>query len=74
MSAIRTRGDTQPRVAHLAILAAMAQVEHTLELDAPAARELLERDESAVLVDVRASDEWAGGYIPGAVLVPAVAT
>jgi sulfur-carrier protein adenylyltransferase/sulfurtransferase len=48
----------------------MAQVEHSLELDAPAARELLERDEDAVLVDVRRDDEWAGGYIPGAVHVP----
>ncbi len=48
----------------------MAQVEQGLELDAPAARELLERDNGAVLVDVRGEDEWAGGYIPGAVLVP----
>jgi sulfur-carrier protein adenylyltransferase/sulfurtransferase len=48
----------------------MAQVENTLEIDAPAARELLERDENAVLVDVRGADEWAGGHIPGAVLVP----
>src|SRR5215210_239044 len=48
----------------------MSQVEQSLELDAPAARELLERDENAVLVDVRGEDEWAGGYIPGAVLVP----
>src|SRR5918999_5946865 len=48
----------------------MAQVEHSLELDAPAARELLERDEGAVLVDVRRDDEWAGGYIPGAVHLP----
>jgi sulfur-carrier protein adenylyltransferase/sulfurtransferase len=48
----------------------MAQVEHGLELDAPAARELLERDEGTILVDVRGEDEWAGGYIPGAVLVP----
>jgi molybdopterin/thiamine biosynthesis adenylyltransferase/rhodanese-related sulfurtransferase len=48
----------------------MAQVENTLEIDAPAARELLERDDNAVLVDVRGADEWAGGHIPGAVLVP----
>jgi molybdopterin/thiamine biosynthesis adenylyltransferase/rhodanese-related sulfurtransferase len=48
----------------------MPQVEHGLELDAPAARELIERDEGAVLVDVRRDDEWAGGYIPGAVHVP----
>ena len=48
----------------------MSQVEQSLELDAPAARELLEHDENAVLVDVRGEDEWAGGYIPGAVLVP----
>ena len=48
----------------------MAQVEHGLEIDAPGARELLERDENALLVDVRGEDEWANGYIPGAVLVP----
>jgi molybdopterin/thiamine biosynthesis adenylyltransferase/rhodanese-related sulfurtransferase len=48
----------------------MAQVEHALEIDAPAARELVEGDENAVLVDVRRDDEWAGGYIPGAVHVP----
>ncbi len=48
----------------------MAQVENTLEIDAPAARELLESDENAVLVDVRGADEWRGGHIPGAVLVP----
>ncbi len=48
----------------------MAQVEHGLEIDAPGARELLESDESALLVDVRGEDEWANGYIPGAVLVP----
>src|SRR5829696_5655281 len=48
----------------------MSQVEQSLELDAPAAHELLERDENAVLLDVRGEDEWAGGYIPGAVLVP----
>ena len=48
----------------------MAQVENRLEIDAPAARELLESDENAVLVDVRGADEWRGGHIPGAVLVP----
>jgi sulfur-carrier protein adenylyltransferase/sulfurtransferase len=48
----------------------MAQVEHGLEIDAPGARELLEREEGALLVDVRGEDEWANGYIPGAVLVP----
>jgi sulfur-carrier protein adenylyltransferase/sulfurtransferase len=48
----------------------MAQVEQLLEIDAPTARTLLERDKDAVLVDVRGADEWAGGYIPGAVLVP----
>jgi molybdopterin/thiamine biosynthesis adenylyltransferase/rhodanese-related sulfurtransferase len=48
----------------------MAQVEHGLEIDATGARELLERDENALLVDVRGEDEWANGYIPGAVLVP----
>ena len=48
----------------------MAQVEHGLEIDAPGARELLESDEGALLVDVRGEDEWANGYIPGAVLVP----
>src|SRR5215211_8695129 len=48
----------------------MAQVEHALELDVTAARELLEQDENAILVDVRGEDEWAGGYIPGATLVP----
>jgi sulfur-carrier protein adenylyltransferase/sulfurtransferase len=48
----------------------MSQVEQRLELDAPAARDLLEGDEGAVLVDVRGPDEWANGYIPGAVLVP----
>jgi sulfur-carrier protein adenylyltransferase/sulfurtransferase len=48
----------------------MSQVEQALEVDAPAARELLEREDGAVLVDVRGEDEWAGGYIPGAVLVP----
>ena len=48
----------------------MAQVEHALEIDAPGARELLERDEDAVLVDVRDPNEWANGYIPGATLVP----
>ena len=48
----------------------MSRVEQRLELDAPAARELVEGDEHAVLVDVRGADEWANGYIPGAVLVP----
>ena len=48
----------------------MSQVEQSLELDAPAARELLDSDEGAILVDVRGEDEWANGYIPGAVLVP----
>jgi sulfur-carrier protein adenylyltransferase/sulfurtransferase len=48
----------------------VAQVEHALEIDAAGARELLERDESAVLVDVRDLNEWENGYIPGAVLVP----
>jgi len=48
----------------------VAQVEHALEIDAPGARELLERDEDAVLVDVRDPNEWANGYIPGATLVP----
>src|SRR5215204_5025823 len=48
----------------------MSQVENRLEIDATAAHELLERDESAILVDVRGADEWAGGYIPGATLVP----
>jgi sulfur-carrier protein adenylyltransferase/sulfurtransferase len=48
----------------------MAQVEHRLEIDASGARELLERDDRAVLVDVRGEDEWENGYIPGAVLVP----
>jgi molybdopterin/thiamine biosynthesis adenylyltransferase/rhodanese-related sulfurtransferase len=48
----------------------MAQVGQLLEIDAPAARALLEREKDAVLVDVRGADEWAGGYIPGAVLVP----
>jgi molybdopterin/thiamine biosynthesis adenylyltransferase/rhodanese-related sulfurtransferase len=48
----------------------MAQVGQLLEIDAPAARALLERDQDSVLVDVRGADEWAGGYIPGAVLVP----
>ena len=48
----------------------MAQVENRLEIDAPGARELLERDDTAVLVDVRGADEWEGGYIPGATLVP----
>ncbi len=46
----------------------MARVEQQLEIDAPGARELLDRD--AILVDVRGADEWAGGYIPGATLVP----
>jgi sulfur-carrier protein adenylyltransferase/sulfurtransferase len=46
----------------------MAHVEQQLEIDAPGARELLDRD--AILVDVRGADEWAGGYIPGATLVP----
>jgi molybdopterin/thiamine biosynthesis adenylyltransferase/rhodanese-related sulfurtransferase len=48
----------------------MSQVEQSLEVDAPAARDLLEQDANTVLVDVRGEDEWAGGYIPGAVLVP----
>jgi sulfur-carrier protein adenylyltransferase/sulfurtransferase len=48
----------------------VAQVEHALAIDAPGARELLERDEDAVLVDVRDPNEWANGYIPGATLVP----
>jgi molybdopterin/thiamine biosynthesis adenylyltransferase/rhodanese-related sulfurtransferase len=48
----------------------VAQVEHALEIDAPGARELLDRDETAVLVDVRDLNEWENGYIPGAVLVP----
>ena len=48
----------------------MSRVEQALEFDATAARELLDRDENAVLVDVRGEDEWANGYIPGAVLVP----
>jgi sulfur-carrier protein adenylyltransferase/sulfurtransferase len=54
----------------VAILTNMSQVEQSLEVDAPAARDLLEQDANAVLVDVRGEDEWAGGYIPGAVLVP----
>jgi len=48
----------------------MSQLENRLEIDAPGARELLEHDDSAILVDVRGADEWAGGYIPGATLVP----
>jgi molybdopterin/thiamine biosynthesis adenylyltransferase/rhodanese-related sulfurtransferase len=48
----------------------MAHVEQQLEIDAPGARELLDRDPDAILVDVRGADEWAGGYIPGATLVP----
>ena len=46
------------------------QVEHQLEIDAEAARELLARDDGAVLVDVRDPNEWDAGHIPGAVLVP----
>jgi molybdopterin/thiamine biosynthesis adenylyltransferase/rhodanese-related sulfurtransferase len=48
----------------------MAQVDQKLEIDAPGARDLLDRDGEAILVDVRGEDEWAGGYIPGATLVP----
>jgi molybdopterin/thiamine biosynthesis adenylyltransferase/rhodanese-related sulfurtransferase len=48
----------------------MAHVDQQLEIDAPGARELLDRDADAILVDVRGADEWAGGYIPGATLVP----
>jgi sulfur-carrier protein adenylyltransferase/sulfurtransferase len=48
----------------------MAQVDQQLQIDAPGARDLLDRDEQAILVDVRGEDEWAGGYIPGATLVP----
>jgi sulfur-carrier protein adenylyltransferase/sulfurtransferase len=48
----------------------MAHVDQQLEIDAPGARELLDRDPDAILVDVRGADEWAGGYIPGATLVP----
>jgi sulfur-carrier protein adenylyltransferase/sulfurtransferase len=48
----------------------MAQVDQQLEIDAPGARELLDHDAGAILVDVRGEDEWAGGYIPGATLVP----
>jgi molybdopterin/thiamine biosynthesis adenylyltransferase/rhodanese-related sulfurtransferase len=48
----------------------MAQVDQQLEIDAPGARDLLDRDAGAILVDVRGEDEWAGGYIPGATLVP----
>jgi molybdopterin/thiamine biosynthesis adenylyltransferase/rhodanese-related sulfurtransferase len=48
----------------------MAQVDQKLEIDAPGARDLLDRDGGAILVDVRGEDEWAGGYIPGATLVP----
>jgi len=48
----------------------MAHVDQQLEIDAPGARELLDRDPNAILVDVRGADEWAGGYIPGATLVP----
>jgi molybdopterin/thiamine biosynthesis adenylyltransferase/rhodanese-related sulfurtransferase len=48
----------------------MAQVDQQLEIDAPGARDLLDRDGDAILVDVRGEDEWAGGYIPGATLVP----
>ena len=48
----------------------MAQVDQQLQIDAPGARDLLDHDEGAILVDVRGEDEWAGGYIPGATLVP----
>jgi sulfur-carrier protein adenylyltransferase/sulfurtransferase len=40
------------------------------EVDAPQARELLDSAEPPLLVDVRESDEWSEGHIPGAVHVP----
>jgi molybdopterin/thiamine biosynthesis adenylyltransferase/rhodanese-related sulfurtransferase len=39
------------------------------EVDAPHARELIERD-SPVIVDVRERDEWDEGHLPGAIHVP----
>src|SRR4051794_22006087 len=39
------------------------------EVDAPHARELIERD-SPTLVDVREQDEWDEGHLPGAIHIP----
>ena len=64
-SAMRTRGDTRPdRYPRWLSSLSWRRSEHELELDAPAARELLESDEGAVLVDVRGEDEWAGRLHP----------
>ena len=41
-----------------------------VEVDAPAARELVEAPERPLFVDVRERDEWTEGFIPGAVHVP----
>ncbi|MGZ4390380.1 MAG: ThiF family adenylyltransferase, partial [Gaiellaceae bacterium] len=40
------------------------------EIDAAAARDLLEGDEAPLFVDVREHEEWNEGHIPGAVHVP----
>ena len=40
------------------------------EIDAAAARELLEGDDAPLFVDVREHEEWNEGHIPGAVHVP----
>ena len=40
------------------------------EVDARRAQELLEDEDSPLLVDVRERDEWEQGRIPGAVHVP----
>jgi molybdopterin/thiamine biosynthesis adenylyltransferase/rhodanese-related sulfurtransferase len=40
------------------------------EIDVPAARDLVAAPEHPLFVDVRERDEWAEGFIPGAVHVP----
>jgi molybdopterin/thiamine biosynthesis adenylyltransferase/rhodanese-related sulfurtransferase len=49
----------------------LAQVKREIEeIDAAETRTLLDSPEPPVLVDVRESEEWAEGHIPGAVHVP----
>ena len=40
------------------------------KIDASAGRSMMTDDPSIVLVDVRTSEEYAAGHIPGAILIP----
>lgn len=40
------------------------------QIDQQAAKEMMERDDGHVIVDVRRQDEYDAGHIPGAMLIP----